>query len=64
MTLSILFLLTTNAEDNAQKKDHTATQNGFFFLQAVYGQINIKKRMIFLKITKPCHICSSPPNPL
>jgi hypothetical protein len=47
MTLSILFLLTTNVEDNAQKKDHTATQNGFFFLQAVYGQINIKKRMIF-----------------
>jgi hypothetical protein len=47
MTFSILFLLTTNVEDNAQKKDLTATQTVFFPLQAVYGQINIKKRMIF-----------------
>jgi hypothetical protein len=43
MTLSNLFLLTTCVEHNAQKQNHTATDNGYFFLQAVYGQINIKK---------------------
>ena len=64
MTLSIQFLPTTNVEDNAQKKEHTATQNRFFFLQAVYGQINIKKRMIFLKLPNPVIYVLPPPHPL
>ncbi len=45
-----------------KKRSHSHTKR-FFFLQAVYGQINIKKRMIFWKISKPCHKCSSPHPP-
>jgi hypothetical protein len=46
MTLSNLCLLTTNVEHNDHKKERKKKDNGFFFLQAFYGQINIEKRMI------------------
>ncbi len=60
MTLSDLFLLTTNVKHNAQKNITQPTDNGFFFLQAVYGQINTKKRLILWNICKPCPKCQSP----
>jgi hypothetical protein len=46
MTLSNPYLQTTREAHNAQKKVQTATDNAFFYIQAVYGQININKRMI------------------
>ena len=61
MTLSNPYLQTTREAHNAQKKVQTATDNAFFFIQAVYGQININKRMILWNICYPRLKCSSPP---